>query len=139
MKRTLILTVLLGLLLWGQSFGQNTANAILHVTSVRSEDAKDWCPTGGCSATKLTVEGYISAKSQPSLIEYVLECVEVVVSEPSPHFTVVCDKVHAHTEYLVKVGPDFIAFEHEKQPSTTATLSLYKIVSEKEVATRKAK
>jgi hypothetical protein len=38
MKRALILTVLLGQLLGGQSFGQDAAKAILHVTAVRSED-----------------------------------------------------------------------------------------------------
>jgi len=57
MKRALILTGLLGLLLGGHSFGQDTAKATFHVTSVRSEEAKDWCTTGKCSATRRTVEG----------------------------------------------------------------------------------
>ena len=56
MKLLVTLTALSGLL-GGQSSGRDTREASLHVTSVRSEDAKDWCTTGKCSAKRFTVEG----------------------------------------------------------------------------------
>ena len=140
MKPALVLTALFGLLLGGQCFGQESTRATLHVTSVRKEEAKDWCTTGKCNATRHTVEGYINAKDDPSSVEYVLECVEVMATEPTPHYTIVCDHVHAHTDYLVKVGATFVAFEHEKASSgTTTTFAAYGIKSEKEVAKQKTK
>jgi hypothetical protein len=54
----LVVTVLLPLLLNAPSFGQDAEQTTFHVTSVRSEEAKDWCETGKCSATRIIVEGY---------------------------------------------------------------------------------
>jgi hypothetical protein len=146
MKPAFILALLFGLFLGGPSFGQEFTKATLHVASVRSGEAKDWCETGECSATRHTVEGYITSKDDPISVEYVLECVEVLAHKPSPHYTGVCDKVHAHEEYVVKVFPNAIAFEHEKESSGTKESSgatpvnlAYHIVSEKEVAKQKTK
>ena len=146
MKPAFILALLFGLLLGAPSFAQEITKATLHVTSVQSGEAKDWCETGKCSASRYTVEGYVTSKDGLTSVEYVLECVEVMAQEPSPHYTVVCDHVHAHEDYLVRVLPTAIAFEHEKEaskgnesPTTAPISSAYHIASEKEVAKQKAK
>ena len=105
------------------------------MTSVRSSDAKDWCTTGKCSATRFTVEGYIHGKNEPVSVEYVLECVEVLANEPSPHLTIVCVRVHANNDYSVILGADTVAFEPEKEGASKAdapAISAYSIVSERE-------
>jgi len=69
MKSLLTFMTLLGLLLGERSFGQDTVKANFHVTSVRTEEAKEWCTTGLCSATRITVEGYTDVKGDPSSVE----------------------------------------------------------------------
>jgi len=104
-----------------------------HVTSVSQADAPDWCSAGKCSATRITVEGYTQDKD--AYVQYVLECVEVIASEPTPHKSIECVKVHSHMYYVVTVGADFIIFasnaptKQEKEPF----ISGYRIKSEKEV------
>jgi hypothetical protein len=99
-KRIFAIAVLLGLSLNGPSLAQEKGTPItFHVTAVRSGEAHDSCTDADCSATRYTVEGYVDVKSDSSLIEYVLDCVQVIVSKPSPHFTVVCAQVHAHNDY----------------------------------------
>lgn len=140
-KRTLILAVLFGLMQGGQSFGQDTAGVIFHVTSVRSDDAKDIevkCENK-CSAIRLIVEGFINAKDGSGSIEYVLECHEITTYVPSAHLVVECDRVHSHTDYLVKVLSDAIVFGPERDSSSTPSHSAYMIKSEKEVTKQKAK
>lgn len=117
--------------------GQESGHALFHVTSVRTEDATDWCTTGNCSATRLIVEGYIKDEDQSTSVEYVLHCVEVLASNPSPHFTIVCSHVHAHNDYLVKVFDKAIAFDSQEKPTKDGpTIAAYDIVSEKEVTAR---
>jgi hypothetical protein len=104
-----------------------------HVTSVSVGDAPDWCTEGKCSATRITVEGYTQDKD--AYVQYVLDCVEVIANEPTPHQSIQCVKVHSHIDYMVKIGADFIIFDrdaptkHEKEPY----ISGYRIKSEKEV------
>jgi hypothetical protein len=83
--------------------------------------------------TRITVEGYTQDKD--AAVQYVLGCVEVISSEPTPHTSIQCVKVHSHTDYVVTIGADFIIFasdaptKQEKEPFTSG----YRIKSEKEV------
>lgn len=145
MKPACILTVLFGLLLCGRSHAQELSKAILHVTSVRSGEANDRCTTGKCSATKLTVEGYINAKNGTRSVEYVLECVEVTAHDPTPHYTIVCDHVHANKDYVVNILPSAVGFVSETEAQKVGEVTpsnvsprTYDIKSEKEVAKPKA-
>jgi hypothetical protein len=124
----LTLTVCFVLLVSARSFGQDTEKVTFHVSSVRSEDANDEvCASGKCSAKKFTIEGYTNST------DYVLECVEIFANEPTPHFTVVCPKVHAHNDYDVRLGSDYIAFGDGKKSSDGEPIvAAYMIVSEKE-------
>lgn len=111
---------------------QQDERVTFHVTSVEQSDATEYCTTGKCSATRFTVEGYTQDKD--ASVQYVLDCVETLVNEPTPHYTVRCARVHSHSDYLVKLGDDFIAFgdgqaTQEKEPIIAA----YRIKSEKEV------
>jgi hypothetical protein len=127
MKFILIPMIFSALVISLESLGEDTEKAMFHVTSVQSGEAKDWCTTGKCSATKITVEGYTNS------VEYVLECVQTIANEPSPHVTVVCDHVHANSDYVVRIGADYIGFgEPQKSSETEPFHSLYQIVSEKE-------
>jgi hypothetical protein len=130
----------------GGSHAQELPKAILHVTGVRSGEANDWCTTGKCSATKLTVEGYINASNGIRSVEYVLECVEVMAQDPTPHYTIVCDHVHANRDYVVNILPNAIGFVSETEAQKVGQVTpsnvsprTYDIKSEKEVAKPKAK
>jgi len=103
-------------------------DVILHVTSVRQEDAKDWCETGKCHATRFTVEGYRAAKNPNQVIRYVLECVEVRSTE-TMRLEISCVRVQADEEYSVKLLADAIIFPGEK--SNDGTVSGYAIKSQK--------
>ena|ERR1700674_3824212 len=104
-------------------------NAILHVTSVRQDEAKDWCDTAKCLATRFTVEGYRAAKNPSEVIKYVLECVEVVNTETGK-FTITCPKVQADADYEVKLLADAITFPFATQPKD-GVLSGYSIKLQK--------
>jgi hypothetical protein len=133
LKRIFILAIFLGLALTERSLGQEKGTPItFHVTAVRSEEAQDWCTTGECTATRFTVEGYSDAT------EYVLDCVETMVHKPSPHFTTVCVRLHAHNDYAARLFPDAITFGDSKRRSSDEPLVVvYHIVSEKEVNKQK--
>ena len=138
-KSILAVPVLLGLLLSEQSLGQEKGTPItFHVTAVRSEEARDWCTNAECSAIRYTVEGYSDVKSDSSLIEYVLDCVQVMVPKPSPHFTIVCAQVHAHNDYDATLWSNAISFSPPKPQSPDAPMAAaYQIVSEREVSKQK--
>ena len=73
MKPTLILAASFSLWLGAQCFGQDTTKATFHVTSVRSEKAKDTetrC-NNQCFGEKLTVEGYIQPNDRSGQSMYV--------------------------------------------------------------------
>jgi|ERR1700677_2488241 hypothetical protein len=116
-----------------QAPSQQDEKVTFHVTSVEQSDATDWCTTGKCSATRITVEGYTQEKD--AAVQYVLDCVEVVANEPTPHKSIQCVKVHSHVDYEVTIGADFILFasdaptKQEKEPFVSG----YRIKSEKEV------
>jgi hypothetical protein len=93
MKLTLIFIVFA---LAGQLFGQDEAKVLFHVTSVEQGDAPDYCTTGKCSETRFTVEGY--TQDRDASIQYVLDCVETIAHEPTPHLTVQCARVHSHND-----------------------------------------
>jgi hypothetical protein len=124
---------LLGILLTQSSGQQATEKITFHVSSVKSEDAKDMCSsTDKCTATRFTVEGYTDT------VEYVLDCVEIRNTTPPANYVVVCPNVHAHNDYLARLGLDYIAFERvSESPSTGPSVSTYHIVSEREVGKRK--
>lgn len=111
---------------------QATPKIPFHVTAVRSEDAHDVCTKDDdCTATRFTVEGYSAMRNKS--VEYVLDCVEIWADKPTPHLLVECDRVHARTEYLVRLMPDAIAFGDAKPRSPGGPgQSAYRIVSEKE-------
>jgi hypothetical protein len=136
MSRIFAVAVLLGLPLCARLLGQeqNGQRITFHVTAVRSEDAHDYCTSGDCSATRFTVEGYSDVLGDSSLTEYVLECIEIMAQKPSPHFSVVCDRVHSHNDYSARLMADAIAFRDSKPHSSDEpVVSAYHIVSEKEV------
>jgi len=139
-KAPFIFTGVLCLVLGSATFGQKkteATKATLHVTSVRQAEAEDYCQTNECSATRFTVEGYVDVKGDPDAVEYALECVETWAMKPKPHVTGSCIKVHAHNDYLVKVFPEAVFFEHE---GNVEGIELgYKILSEKEVRKQKGK
>ncbi len=137
----LAIAALVVLTLRGQALGQDDKGTpiVFHVTAVRSEDAKDWCTTGECSATRYTVEGYSDVKGDSGFVEYVLDCVETLVEKPSPHYTAVCGRVHAHNDYQAKLWSDSIFFGDETKPpsSNGVFLVAYHIVSEREASKQK--
>jgi hypothetical protein len=113
-----------------QVYGQD-AKVLFHVTSVSQAEATDWCTTGKCSATRFTVEGYTQDKDGG--VQYVLECVETIANEPTPHLTMQCVRVHAHSDYSVKIDADYVTFGDV--PSTRQGepyIVSYNIKSEKE-------
>jgi hypothetical protein len=105
--------------------------AVLHVTSVKREDATDWCTTGKCSATRYTVEGYRGAKSPNEVIRYLLECVEVVSIEEAK-VTLACTRVQADEDYEVKILADAIFFETTATSKDGPTQSGYAIKPQRE-------
>ena len=129
--RTILLNAVMVVFLAGISFSQETSKALFHVASVESSNAPDRCPTERCTATKITVEGYTQAKDGSVSVEYVLDCAELIMDEPSPHQAVVCDHVHANSGYLVKIGSNYISFSDD-DPRFEPLHAAYRIVSEKE-------
>jgi hypothetical protein len=97
-----------------------------HVTSVSQADATDYCTK--CNATRFTVEGYTQDKD--AAVQYVLECVEVIPGE-SNHKSVACFRVHAHTDYGVRIFADSVSFGSSSQ--SDPVVIDYSIKSEKEV------
>jgi hypothetical protein len=133
----------IAMLLWlplrwslGQDQGE-PKKIVFHVTAVHSEEATDWCTTGECSATRFTVEGYSDVKGDPAVTEYVLECVQTHVYKPTPRYTAVCQRVHAHSDYAAKLYATVIQFEEEKPQASGPAVVLYEIKSEKEVSRQK--
>jgi hypothetical protein len=112
--------------------------AITLITPAFQREMYDWCPTGECAATKITVDGYSKGmKSLAALTEYVLQCVEVIVVKPTPHTTIMCVHLHAHNDYPARLESTFIKFGEANQPPSDAVLSAYGIVSEKEISQQK--
>jgi hypothetical protein len=112
----------------------------LHVTSVYSEEAKDWCESGTCTAKRIRVEGYTGIEGAPSSIDYLIECVETRVVNPethASHVSVACPRVHAHVDYIVYVFDDGFSFDLGGQQPSGGVVAIYDIVSEKEVAGHK--
>jgi hypothetical protein len=105
--------------------------AVLHVTSVRKEEAKDWCDTGNCAATRFTVEGYRAAKNPNQVIRYVLECIEVVNLETN-RISLDCARVQAGEDYDVKVWPDAIVLQPPPAPTEGTAHGVYSIKSQRE-------
>jgi len=90
-----------------QSFGQEQSaqKIIFHVTAVHSGEAPDYCTSGDCTATRLTVEGYSDVKGDSHLTEYVLECVQILPTKPSPDFVSgKCVRLHANNDYEASLG-----------------------------------
>lgn len=131
--RHVTLATLILLALTAQALSQQDEKVNFHVTSVSQADATDWCTTGKCSATRITVEGYTQDKD--ASVQYVLECVEVFANEPTPHKSIQCVKVHSHADYEVTIGADFITFASDAPPKQEKEplVSGYSIKSEKEV------
>lgn len=107
----------------------------LHVTSVHSEEAKDWCESP-CTAKRIRVEGYTGPEGATNSIEYLIECVEITVVNPH-HISLACPRVHPHSDYVVYVFDDGINFDLGGQQPSTGVVGIYDIVSEKEVAGHK--
>lgn len=126
--------LLLGQELVGQE--QSSQKIIFHVTAVRSGAANDYCTTGKCSATRITVEGYSDVNGDSHLTEYVLECVEEVANDPKPHLTAPCVRVHATRDYAASLSAFSIGFNIESIAPYQFVVS-YTIVAEKEVRSEK--
>lgn len=98
MKKYVLASIVL--LAFARQLSSQDEKVLFHVTSVEQGDATDYCTTGKCSATRFTVEGY--TRDKDASVQYVLECVEVIALEPN-HRPVTCARVHAHTDYRVRV------------------------------------
>ena len=145
MSRILMITalVLLGnllsfdrqLLAQDQEKDRGRQKIVFHVTSVRSEDATDWCQTGECSAERITVAGFSDVNHDDHLTEFMLECVEATVSDPTPHFTLVCAHLHANNDYDAFLFATAISFYPDGKPRPVGSplQGVYSIVSEKEM------
>ena len=135
MKKIFAIVILLGSPFCGRLFGQerDSQKIIFHVTAAHSQEATDVCTREtNCNATRFTVEGYSNTNGES--IEYVLDCVEIMAFDPSPHFLVACDHVHAHKDYAARLMTNAIAFGETKPRSPNGTgLSAYRILSEKEI------
>src|SRR5580765_4646369 len=105
--RTATVAIVLGLILCSPVKADDMTT--LHVTSVRRDEPSDWCSTGKCIATRFTVDGYRAAKNPNQVIRYVLECVETISTE-TMKYELICPKVQADGEYLVKLLADGILF-----------------------------
>ncbi len=131
-KLLLPITALLlipSMVLAGQA--EQGTKAVLHVTSVKQEEAPDWCTTGKCSATRYTVEAYRPAKSPSEVIRYLLECVEVITT-PEGKVTLSCARVAADGDYEVKILADAIFFQPAPPPKEGTAQSGYTIKSQRE-------
>jgi hypothetical protein len=125
-----ILLLLTPLSLVGQEQG---TKAVLHVTSVKQEDAADWCTTGKCEATRYTVEGYRPAKSPSEVVRYILECVETIPIPLEPGKVIVrCARVEADGDYEVKILADAIIFLPEPPSEKGTLVAGYTIKSQRE-------
>ncbi|SRR5260370_23819287 len=136
-KRIVIVIALLACRCVAQDAGEKI---VFHVTSVQSAEAKDYCTSGECTATRFTVEGYVNLKSNSGVTEYVLDCVEVVTTKSPIHQTSVCAHVHASNDYDAKVysqSVDFFIAEKESSSTDAPMKWLYSIKSEKEVTKQK--
>jgi hypothetical protein len=137
LNKIFAIAIFLGLLLSQRLLGQEQGTPIpFHVTAVRSEDvssdkAYEWC--NGCDVTRHTVEGYSEVKGNSHVTEYVLECDDIFVSTPSPHYIDVCDRLHADNDYDARLLPTAIAFGPVRPHSDGEPTALaYDIKSEKE-------
>jgi len=138
MLRTLIagtLVLLPVFLLAQKSDDDGTRGTIItfHVTSVRHEDDSTVCGSGECSATKFTIEGYANGAHTGTRIAYVLTCDEYVAYKPTPHISMACVRVHANTDYDVRLFADSISFWPEEKFTPPPDRVLYSIETEKEV------
>ena len=111
-----------------RAVSQQDEKVTFHVTSVEQGEAPDYCTTGKCTATKFTVEGL--TQDREGGVKYVLECVEAIASEPN-HKSVACFRVHAHTDYRVKIFAESVSFGSSSQ--SDPVVIDYSIKSEKEV------
>lgn len=135
MKNTILTLLLLASV--GQVYGQEE-KASFHVTSVEQGDATDYCSTGKCTATRIAVEGY--TQDQEAIVQYVLNCVEIITNDPSPHYTTRCVRVHSHGDYTIKIGADYVWFGNDPGHQTAEPyLAAYSIKSEKEIRKSKAR
>lgn len=119
------IAVILVLLSLAQIFSQNAVN--FHVTSIAQNDAKDYCTTANCSATRFVVEGY--TRSKDGGVEYILECVEVT--------GVTCARLHAHAEYSARIFERSVAFGPIHRSTTPPAEIDYDIKSEREIKSKR--
>src|SRR5438128_2399834 len=126
--------VLLGQELIGQE--PSARKIIFHVSAVRSGEASDYCTTGKCNATRITVEGYSDVNGDSHLTEYVLECIEVTDHDPKPHLTAPCVRVHANRDYSASLSAISIGFNITSIAPYPFVLN-YTIVAEQEVKSEK--
>src|SRR5262252_358353 len=115
--------------------GQNSSGEriLLHVTSVREDDAPAHCRDSvGCHSTAFLVDA--RSVIGDGVIEYKLECTDLIVPRPIPHFANACVTVHAGVDYLATLiggaisidGPDGLAYDATGRTKIAA----YTIVSE---------
>jgi hypothetical protein len=124
-------TLALSLFVCSAGAADEGTKEVLHVTSVKRDEATDWCTTGKCTATRYTVEGYRAAKNPNQVIRYLLECVEVVSIEEAK-VTLACARVQADEDYDVKILADAIFFQLTETPKGGPFQSGYAIKSQRE-------
>lgn len=114
------------LLAFTAAVSQQDEKVTFHVTSVEQSDATDYCTTGKCSATRITVEGYTQDKDAG--VQYVLDCVEVIANEPTPHKSIQCVKEHSRTQIMwsqsvltSSSSPVMLQPNRRRNPSSPAT------------------
>lgn len=126
-----IVVIVLSASLAGQSFSGE--RILLHVTSVREDDAPAHCRDSvGCHSTAFLVEA--RSVIGDGVIEYRLACTDLIVPRPTPHFANACVTVHAGVDYLATLiggaisidGPDSLAYD----ATGMTKIAAYTIVSE---------
>ena len=76
-----------------------------HVSSIKYDDNPDgWCGAGTCTATKISLTGFLKSSEGAAAIRYKLSCITVVPTPAAPANTVftVCPVVHANKDYPVE-------------------------------------
>lgn len=118
--------------MWAQS--QKPEKKLFHVTEVTEGPAPDYCSNGGCAATLFKVSGFVKQPGHP-VIQYILECVEVI---PSPENKTgsrsTCARLEAGEDYVPNMYPDAVSFWSDNQHEDNTLLVLYDIRSQREVA-----
>jgi len=106
---------------------------VFHVTEVSESIATDECYAWACTATRISVKGFVKAPGN-STIHYNLECTEILPTLENKKATrSVCARLEAGEDYLPKMYPTAVNFWEDGQRIEGAIMVIYNIMSQREV------